>query len=238
MSAPIGEARVTSGGAALRERLAHVLWLGGSACSGKTAVAERLVASRGLAVYQTDEVFERHRRRADPVLHAAFCRVGDLRGEELWAAPAAEQAAEMLAFHREHFTLVLEDLLQTSPEQPLLAEGSCLLPECVAPLLSSARQALWLVATAQFRRLHYRERGDSVRQELAGCGDPAAAFERWMARDDALADWRIAEVRRLRLHWSSIDGLAAADETAALAAEHFGLAPHPQRVATGGAAQA
>lgn len=235
---PIAAEYFSEGDPALRERLIHVLWLGGSACSGKTAVAEQLSAAHGLAAYHTDEAFERHRRRADPVRHGAFCRVGDLRGEELWAAPAAEQAADLLAFHRDHFSFVLEDLLQMQSRSPLLVEGSCLLPECVAPLLSSRRQAQWLVATAEFRRLHYRERGDSVRRELAGCGDPAAAFERWMARDDALADWRAAEVRRLGLRASSVDGLATADETAALAAEHFGLAPHPQRIVTGGAPQA
>jgi hypothetical protein len=140
---------------AARRRLRHVLWLGGAACSGKTVVASRLCAGYGLAEYHADDSFERLRRCADPRQHAAFCRVGDLSGEALWAAPAAEQAGDLLAFHREHFELVLEELMQAPPERPMLVEGCCLLPECVAPLLSSRRQALWLVASAEFRRLHY-----------------------------------------------------------------------------------
>jgi hypothetical protein len=224
--------------AADRRRLRHVLWLGGAACSGKTVVASRLCAGYGLAEYHADDSFERLRRRADPLLHAAFCRVGDLSGEALWAAPAAEQASDLLAFHREHFELVLGELLQTPPERPILVEGCCLLPECVAPLLSNRRQALWLVASAEFRRLHYRDRGELVRQSLAGCGDPAAAFERWMARDDALAEWRVAEARRRGLRWWWIDGRMAADETAARAAHHFGLAMRSAPPAAQGAAHA
>jgi hypothetical protein len=222
------------GGLAIRERLLHVLWLGGSACSGKTAVAERLSAGYGLAVYCTDEAFARHRRNADPLRQAVFCRVGDRRGDELWGPPAGEQAADLLAFHREHFTLVLDDLLQVPQEAPLLVAGSCLLPECVAPMLSSPRRALWLVGTAEFRRLQYGERGGLVRGALAGCSDPAAAFERWMARDDALADWRAAELRRLGLRWLNVDGQVGLDEMTAQAAEHFGLAALRPVVALGG----
>jgi hypothetical protein len=208
----------------LRERLRHVLWLGGSACSGKTEAAHRLAADHRLAIYHTDDAFERHRRRADPRRHAAFCRVADLSNEELWQAPAAQQAGELLAFHGEHLEMVIEDLARSPPGRPLLVEGSCLLPARVGQLISHPRQALWLLATPRFRRRHYAARGPWVEARLASCAEPAAAFSRWMARDDALAEWRRCELVRLGLPWRIVDGRLTNSALAAAATLHFGLA--------------
>ncbi len=208
----------------LRERLRQVYWLGGSACSGKTAVARRLAAAHGLAVYHTDDSFERHRRQADPRRYPAFCRVGDLAVEALLAAPADEQASEMLAFHREHLELVIADLAAAPPDQPLLVEGTCLLPARVAQLAAGPARTLWLLATPRFRRRSYRRRGPWVERMLAACDQPAAAFERWMARDDALADWRRQQLAALGLAWRDVDGRRPPAEEAAAVAAHFQLA--------------
>ena len=211
---------------AVRRRLRHVLWLGGSACSGKSEVARCLAASHGIAVYAADESFERHRRAADPRVQRQFCRVGDLPPEQLWAAPAARQADDLRAFHREHLELIVGDLLRTSRGTPVLVEGACLLPARVAELIETPRQALWLVATPAFRRRHYRRRGPWVAELLARCPQPRRAFARWMERDDVLASWRIAEAERLGLKWWRIDGAGRGQAPAALAAAaaaHFGL---------------
>jgi hypothetical protein len=221
-------ASLPAAGQSLRERLRHVLWLGGSACSGKTETARRLAAGQGLAIYHIDDAFERHRLGADPRRYPAFCRVGDLSAEELWQAPAAAQAADLLAFHGEHLEMVIEDLLRSPSDRPLLVEGSCLLPARVAELVSGPRQALWLVATPRMRRRHYGTRGPWVAELLAGCTEPRRAFNRWMARDDALASWRRDELTRLALPWLNIDGRLDPPAVAAAAARHFGLASDPR----------
>ena len=41
---------------ALRERLRHVYWIGGGSGAGKSTIARRLAARRGLRLYSTDEV--------------------------------------------------------------------------------------------------------------------------------------------------------------------------------------
>jgi hypothetical protein len=216
----IGDAAVDS---EVKRRLRHVLWLGGSACSGKSEVARRLAAAHGVAVYSADDAFERHRGAADPDVHRSFCRVGDLAPDQLWAAPAAQQAEDLLAFHGEHLEMVVGDLLRAAPGVPLLVEGACLLPARVAELIESPRQALWLVATTGFRRRLYRRRGPWVAELLASCAEPRQAFDRWMDRDDILASWRIAEAGRLGLSWWSVDGGREQAALAAAAAAHFGF---------------
>jgi hypothetical protein len=216
----------------LQWHLRHVLWLGGSACSGKSEVARRLAADRGLAVYSADDSFARLRSVADPCVEPNFCRVGDLPPEQLWAAPAARQAEDLWAFHREHLEMIVGEILRSlqsvgslrsAPAAPVLVEGACLLPSRIAELIASPRQALWLIATPAFRRRHYRRRGPWVGELLGRCAEPRQTFARWMERDDLLATRRIAETRRSGLSWRSIDGGEAPAALAAAVAAHFGL---------------
>lgn len=204
-----------------REDFREVYWLGGGGCSGKSSVARILAQRSGLPLYSCDDAFEAHLQRADPLRHASFLRVGRLSPQELWEPSAEVQAAELLAFYREWLELVLKDL--ADHPGPLLAEGAGLRPELIAPYVASPRHALWLVATPEFRRSRYPQRGPWVAELLAGCPDPDAAFERWMARDDRMSSTLIEEARRRDLHILEIDGRRAVEETAAVAAAWFQL---------------
>ncbi|HVT59840.1 MAG TPA: hypothetical protein VHR45_15745 [Thermoanaerobaculia bacterium] len=208
----------------LRQRLAHVLWLGGSACAGKTTVARLLAARYGLAAYHCDDAFTRHRARTTPARHPDFCRVGDLSFEEMWRVPLADQVVDLLAFYREQLELLIEDLLALPAGAPLLAEGSGLLPAQIAQLILAPHQALWLIATPTFRRRHYPRRGPWVKQLLAGCERPRQVFATWMERDDELARRRAAEVAALGLRCLATDGSRSVAETAVAVAAHFRLA--------------
>ena len=66
-------ARKPADGAALREHLRHVFWIGGGSGAGKSSIARRIAAQLGLRVYATDEVMADHARRGtkedSPLLH-------------------------------------------------------------------------------------------------------------------------------------------------------------------------
>ena len=51
---------------ALRERLAHVYWLGGGSGDGKSTIARRVAERHGLHLYATDDVTPDHARRSTP----------------------------------------------------------------------------------------------------------------------------------------------------------------------------
>jgi len=204
-----------------RQTLAHVLWLGGSACAGKSSAARALAAAHGLTLYSCDDRFAEHRRRAVPELHPHFCRLMDLPVERLWRPPAAVRARELLRFYEDELTMVMEDLrLLTGP---VLAEGVGLLPAAVADVLSSRRQACWLIATPAFRRRHYPRRGAWLAEMLGRCPDPERAFAAWMARDDEVARHLAAQAATRSLPCRVIDGAGSEEETAAALARHFRL---------------
>jgi hypothetical protein len=139
----------------------------------------------------------------------------DLSGPELCALPVDQQVESLTAFYRDQMKMILEDLLGL--DGPVLAEGSGLLPELVAPLLNDPSRALWLIATPGFRRRRYPERGAWVSEMMAEMDDPDQAFERWMARDDLLAEQRAERAAALGLSVLTVDGSLSIAETAARA---------------------
>jgi hypothetical protein len=202
--------------------LAHVLWLGGSACAGKSTAARALAAAHGLTLYSCDEHFEDHRRRASAERHPGFHRLMDLPPEVLWTRPVAAQVRDLLHFYEDELILVAEDLRELAG--PVIAEGVGLLPALVAPRLADRSRACWLIATPAFRRLHYPRRGPWLAELLDRCPDPRQAFESWMARDDGIADRLAAEAAALALPVRAVDGGATEGETVAALARQFGLA--------------
>lgn len=203
--------------------LAHVLWLGGSTCAGKTTVARLLAAEHGLRLYACDDAFEDHRRRALPERHPGFHRIMDLSGPELCALPVERQVEGLTDFYRDQMDMIVEDLLVLPGSGPILAEGSGLLPELVAPLLADPGKALWMIATPEFRRQRYPERGSWVRETLDSAADSAETFRRWMARDDILAERRSERAAALGLAVLTVDGSRTIAETAGAVARLLGL---------------
>ncbi len=207
-----------------RPDLSRVLWLGGSACAGKTGVARRLARTYGLASYHCDEEFEAHKARAVAARHPHFCRLMDLAGDGLWRRPPAELAAELAAFYQDEFAMVVEDLAELTRAGPVLAEGAGLLPGLVQAHLGHPWQALFLVAGGEFRRRLYPGRGEWVDRLLARCRDPGQAFQNWMARDDRFAALVAAQAAERGLACWPVDGSRTLEDTAAAAARHFRLA--------------
>ncbi len=208
----------------LRERLAHVRWLGGSPCSGKSSITEILAGRYSLCVYRVDVAFDRHRQRFTPERHPTLTKWTQTSWDELWMQPADVLLSEAIADYTEHFEFILEDLLELPGPDPLLAEGTALLPRLVAPLLSQPRQALWMVPTERFQRAMYPERGEWVQRILATCEDPDAALKNWMDRDVAFARWVLAETERLGLPSMVIDGTHRIETNAERVAQFFGFA--------------
>ena len=165
----------------LKKSLAHILWMGGSPCSGKSSVARILSSQYGLRTYHCDEAFAEHQQRFTANRQPLLTKWTHTAWNELWMQPPQVLVAEAIGCYQEHFELVVADLRSLPRSEPILVEGTCLLPNSVHPLLSSRDAAVWIVPTEEFQKVHYASRGPWARRwqahtrAAARCARPPGA---------------------------------------------------------------
>lgn len=209
----------------LKQDLAHVLWMGGSPCSGKSSIAEMLASEYGLEVYCCDNAFFEHAKRVDPREQPVFHRIIHMTWDEIWMRPVGVQIADEFACYREEFALIIDDLLAYPQSTPVIVEGAALLPNCVSGLLLDRCRAIWVVPTEAFQRERYApEHRPWMWDILNQCADPERAFRNWMDRDVGFARQIVKRAQTLGLKVIEVDGTRSIAENAELVAEHFQLA--------------
>jgi hypothetical protein len=153
-------------------------------------------------------------------MHAAL---GQTLDEALVLTTPAEMVERWQETTRERFSMSLDDLLALRPERPLVAEGYGFLPALVAPVLSSPRQAIWLVPTEEFKLASFEQRVRSGGKggTWARTSDPARARANHVARDLLIGDLVRAQARALGLTVVEVDGRRSLEETVDLVDAHF-----------------
>ena len=210
--------------AVLREHLRHVFWIGGGSGAGKSTIARRISAQRGLRVYATDEVMADHARRGtkedSPLLHTFMAMDMD----ERWSNRPPKTMLETFPwFQGEGFTMIIEDLLRLPREPGVIVEGFRLLPRLVKPLLSVPAHAVWLLPTPAFRQAVVETRGGSAWGFLAKTTDPERALRNLLERDRMFTDILREETTRLELPAIEVDATMTEDDLAKRVSEVIGL---------------
>lgn len=201
---------------------AHLYWIGGSPCAGKSTVAQALANRYNLYYYQCDTWFAAHQRRASPIQQPTLQRLAALSCDEIWLPPVAEQLARVQTIYREEFAMILDDLRALPMDRPILVEGAALMPQLLLPYLPRRQQAIWLTPTPAFQRSHYAQR-PWIHDVLRTCTDATQAFQNWMARDEAYAAWISAQATAAGLRLLAVDGQQTCDELTVLVAAWFAL---------------
>lgn len=199
--------------AQLKSELKHVLWVGGSPCSGKSTAIGLLGARWDFRICSCDENYEQHLDAATEK-HPRLQSARKTSWNELWSRPIERLVASELDFYAEEFDLILQDLVELPRNKTVIAEGTSLLPSLVSDLLATPQSGVWVVPTKDFQLEHYPKRGHWVQEILSECDNPALAFEHWMGRDIEFAKIVVAQAEELGLKIittdldSSIAGLA------------------------------
>jgi 2-phosphoglycerate kinase len=217
-------ARKTADSAALREQLQHVYWIGGGSGVGKSTIARRIAAQRGLRVYATDDAMADHARRSrsedSPMLHAFMAMDMD----ERWTnRPSKTMLQTFHWFRGEGFDMIVEDLLRLPREPGVIVEGFRLLPSLVQPLLSVPAHAVWLLPTPDLRQAVVEGRGGSAWGFLAKTSDPDRALRNLLERDRMFTDILREETARLDVPAIEVDATMTEDGLTKRVTDQFGL---------------
>lgn len=205
------------------DRLAHVIWLGGSPCSGKSTIADRISRRFGHRIYDCDKAWFRHGEMVSAELAPVLHRLARADAEEIWLrCPVEQQVRDAIASYRELFPLILADLAEMPSGTPLIAVGAALMPGLVAETGIPLDRALWMVPTEAFQRHHYglREWRHDV---VVRTSDPERAWENWMRRDAAFAREVARHVTIFSGRLIVVDGSRALDAVEREVLDHFNL---------------
>jgi hypothetical protein len=208
----------------LRERLAHVLWIGGGTDAGKTSLARMFAARYGIQLYHFD--------RPSPSWEAApfserershSMRWEKMRDEERWLRLAEAQAQHVYEMWAEQYAYRLQDLLTLPAKKQIVAEGYGFLPSYVMPLIESKRQAIWLVPTKAFKAKTFKARilegaKASYRHQVQ---NPEKALALHRQRDMLITARVKAEATAHNCKLLTIDGRYSLEEVFALLEDHF-----------------
>lgn len=181
----------------------------------------RLLAGKwDLKIYDLDwHAVREHAGRPGTAVEA-FQR---LSMDERWAVPSADELLERsIAIWQDGFALVVEDLLALPRSRTIVAEGPGAFPWCVAPLLNSARQAIFLVPTPERRAIVASRRwGSGQLDRFPGIVERERALTKVSARDVLLDARIVSSCAELGLRCERMDGSLDLDDSLALLEGHF-----------------
>lgn len=184
--------------------------LGGSPCSGKSTIAERLSQDLDMTYYKVDDHIMRHLEKANPQEHPTMAAYGQMSWNEIWSRPVGLQVAEEFSYYTEQFPMILEDLMEFKSINTLIMEGAAFLPSLVHDWGVKPHQVLFMVPTKAFQIDHYSKR-PWIDQILKECANPQQAFSNWMERDHLFGLEIIRQAKRFNYPYVIVDGSLSED---------------------------
>ncbi|MDT8381557.1 MAG: hypothetical protein RQ728_04800 [Brevefilum sp.] len=194
--------------------------LGGSPCSGKSTIAERLSQAFELTYYKVDDHIKRHLEKANPQEQPTMAAYSHMSWNDIWSRPMGLQVAEEFNYYTEQFPMILEDLLEFKSINTLIMEGAAFLPSLLHDWGIKPHQVLFMVPTKAFQLKHYSER-PWIDQILKECANPQQAFENWMERDHHFGKEIIRQAQSLYYTYFIVDGSLTEDALYTKVKNHF-----------------
>lgn len=201
--------------------LTNIYWIGGSPCSGKSSIAEKLAQEFSLLYYKCDDHMLNHINRGAQNDILIMKKYSMMSKDENWLRDVESQVTDVLEFYRNSFDYILDDLSQVSSDNVVLVEGAAILPELIMKHLIDPQKYICLVPTPEFQLIKYPER-EWVKEYLRDCSDPPLAFSNWMKRDMMFANEISKSAKELDLIVLSVDGSKTMDENHEITRKHFG----------------
>jgi 2-phosphoglycerate kinase len=206
----------------MHSRFSSSFVLGGSPCSGKSTLAERLSTEHNLPYYRADDHMWRHLEQANSREQPTMFAYSKMSWDEIWSQPVDKHVQDEFAYYIEQFPMILDDLAEYMDQGPLIMEGVAFLPGLVHELNLRPDQVMFLIPTKDFQVGNYSQR-PWIKPILEACADPDQAFANWMERDHRFGMAVIEQARTFGYPTILVDGQKNEDALYAQVLEQFHL---------------
>ncbi len=165
----------------------RVLFIGGSPCSGKSTVAERISKQYGAHYFKVDDYLDTFIHRAAKRGYPACKKSVTMAPDEIWMREPSIQCEEEFLIYGEIAESVFAHLEKLDADF-IVTEGAAYTPNVMAkpcvPLSTEGteKEYISMIPTPDFQISHYKKR-EWVPYILKGCSDKQQAFHNWMERD-------------------------------------------------------
>jgi adenylate kinase family enzyme len=211
----------------LVQELSHVLWIGGSPCSGKSTISHTIARIYVFIDYHVDAWSSNHFARRIAARDAEAAGFLERSLDQRWIEPSVDELVQgAIASWSRDIHLVIEDLLALPKERLIVAEGN-FFPKSIAPYLSSPHQAIWLVPTDAFCEQGRRRKWAELarRQKRHGIyhesSNPEQHMHNIISRDCQLARYVKQQAEDLHFPMYEVDGSRPPEEMTELVERHF-----------------
>lgn len=178
----------------------RILFIGGSPCSGKSTVAERISEEFGAYYFKVDDYLDE------------FMKISAERGRPVCKKALTMTSDEISELVFEHLKKIDADFIVT--------EGAAYTPDVMKKY--GYGEYITIVPTPDFQIQHYKER-EWVPFILKDCSDKQQAFDNWMERDILFAERVKEECEKNSVPCIVNDGLTGPDEMFELVKALFDL---------------
>ena len=197
----------------------RVLFIGGSPCSGKSTLAEKISRDYGACYYKADDFLEEFTGKAAENGCPTCRKVLSMTPQEIWMRDPAIQCEEEFLIYDEIAPLVFEKLEQIDADF-IVTEAAAYTPNVMKRI--EEKKYISIIPSPDFQISHYRSR-DWIKFILEGCSDKEKAFENWMQRDILFAERVRKECEETDVPCIVNDGSRTVDELYGIVKELFHL---------------
>jgi len=182
-----------------------VYWIGGSPCSGKSTLAEKLEKDFNMDYYKIDDYLERFMEEGAKKNIKILKMFHEMNLDETWLRDVQTQVIDEFDFYRQTFQFIKKEIIENYNGRPMITEGAALLPELMDKHEIPDSRYICITPTEEFQLKHFKKR-TWVDYYLSDCSDPEKAFDNWMKRDIKFAKFVKKEAKKRNKNYIEMDG--------------------------------
>ncbi len=199
-----------------------IYYIGGSPCSFKTAIAQKMSEEYSFKVYNADNHIERYLEIGAKKRNKVLKKMKRISVLEQWFLDLDVQFNNEIALYYFAGKVIKGDLKRFYKNKDILVEGCPIIPEFINRKEVDSENYVVLVSSKSFERSVFETR-EYITRYLNLTEDKELAFENWLKRDEMIANYYKEEALKYGYKCIEINKNSKFEDVYNEVIEHFKL---------------